>query len=260
MKKNSLFSIIMITFLFIYCSDKSSNPTDPEVTNYSAEIQKLYPLEVGKSFTYNVDSLDESTSTYVNIGKRTMQINNFVSDYYLCSQIYDYINSNLQSKIQITENSLEFMVDSSGISEMIPDSLKSLVTLELGSSFKVLEFPLNVNTTWDVYKTSVSFGTLKFNVFSVSAKYLGEENFVLSNSAQTVTSEKVQYTIKINIPNMANYLNSVSQTYISNVWFAENYGIVKIEGSSLFVNPITGNSFSMADSSQVIRQTLLTSN
>ncbi|MCB0744492.1 MAG: hypothetical protein H6613_10340 [Ignavibacteriales bacterium] len=258
MKKNNLLALIISAILILNCSDKTSTPTVPEEPNNSAEIAKLFPAEVGKSFVYNVDSYDKTNASYVNLGTRTMSIDRAEADYYVCSEIYDYLqNANLLSKVKLSENTVEFYSDNEGASQLIPDSLAGQVQLELDETFKVLQLPLEANSTWDVYNGKAVFGTFKFNVFGLKAKYIGSESVVLGNASEAISAERIEYTISINIPDMANLFANNLQTYSANVWFAEDFGVVKVEGCALFVNPITGNNFDMSDSNKVIRHTLI---
>ncbi len=258
MKIVSIILVAIILVTFIGCSENSSNTNDPETKNNAEEIAKYFPIEVGKSFTYNVDTLDLSSTNYIQLGQRTLHIDKFESDYFVCSEIYNYLQGlNLQTKIKISDNSIEILTDTTGTSELIPDSLGFTVKLELDESFKVIEFPLEQNSEWEVYKANAVMGTAKFKVFTLTAKYLGEENIELNKISEQIPAIKIEYTVTINIPDMNNLLASKIQTYKAKVWLAENLGIVKIEGCALFVNSITGNNFDMADSNKTIKHTLV---
>ncbi|MBK8943981.1 MAG: hypothetical protein IPM32_01805 [Ignavibacteriae bacterium] len=251
-----IFAVILS--LLISCSDNSTNTTDPETNNNAEEISKFFPIEIGKSFIYKVDTLDNNSENYVEIGQRTLHVDKIESDYFVCSEIYNFLHGiNLQTKIKVTDNSVEIFSDTTGTSDLIPDSLGITVKLELDEVFKVLDFPLVQNKEWEVYKAYAVMGTARFKVFALTAKYLGEENILLNNKSEQVPSIKIEYTVTINIPDMNNLLNSKIQNYKANVWLSENLGIVKLEGCALFVNSITGNNFDMSDSNKTIKHTLV---
>ncbi len=257
MKIVKLFFAILLTVFFIKCSDNSTNGNDPEITDYSNQIAKLLPLEVGKTFSYNVDTLDNNSASYVEIGQRTFSVDKIDGDYIVCSEIYNYLQGlNLKTKFKMTENSIEIIADTNGTSNMIPDSLNLSVKLEMDETFKVIQFPLEKNSTWEVFKAYAIMGTAKFNVFSLTAQYLGEETVALNNSQQT-QAHKFEYTLKINIPNLNNIMESKIQTYNANVWLAENIGIIKLQGCGLFINSMTGNSFNMSDTNKTVKHTLV---
>lgn len=257
MKLVKIILAILFTALVISCSDKSSNGNEPEITDYSDQIAKLIPLEVGKSFSYKVDTLENNSSNYVEIGQRTFSVDKIDGNYIECSEIYSYLQGlNLKTKFKLTENSIEIMADTNGTSNLIPDSLSIPVKLELNETFKVVQFPLEENSTWEVFKAYAIMGTAKFNVFTLTAQYLGNETISLSNSEQS-QAHKFEYSITINIPNLNNFMESNIQTYNANVWIAENIGIVKLEGCAMFINSMTGNSFNMSDTNKSIQQTLI---
>lgn len=249
---------VIIIAIFFGCSESPSDSNDPAANDNTEEIAKYFPIEVGKSFTYNVDSLDLISGNYVQIGQRTLSIDKIESDYFVCSEIYNYLQGlNLLTKIKVSENSIEILADTTGSSELIPDSLGITVKLELDESFKVVEFPLELNSTWEVYNAYASMGTAKFKVFTLIAKYLGEENIELNSESEQIPAIKIEYTVTINIPDMSNILASKIQTYKANVWLAENLGIVKMEGCALFVNSISGNNFDMSDSNKTMKHTIV---
>ena len=78
---------------------------------------------------------------------------------------------------------------------------------------------------------------------------MDNEQVSLSLSSGTVTqTAQVQYTIKLNIPNASNPLaGTVSSTYTAYAWFANNIGIVQIQGNATLLDAFTGNGINFAD-------------
>jgi hypothetical protein len=265
MSKIKLLVIAILTSVFIInCSESDSSGTDPEeVKNYSEELSKFFPITVGNALTYSVDTLNLSSNNYDNIGTRQFVVNSKKLendyDYFVCAENYNLIQQTIQSlsKFRITENSLDFLADTSGVSALIPDSINMEIVLQLDDAYKLVEYPYADKHEWVVYKGSANFGTFKFQIFSIVGSYVGTESVELTNINKTVSSEKFNYHITLNVPNISNPLVSNIQEYDAYVWFSPEYGVVKLTGSALFVNPITGNKFNDADSNKIYRHTLV---
>lgn len=263
--KLKLLLAVLIMGLIVACSedDKSSTgPEDVEVNN-SAKIAELFPVNVGSTFTYNMDELNPSTGNYETIGSRTMSVNNKETDaetnYFYCSEAHNISSgiSTLSSKFVITNNTLEIYQDTAGVSVLIPDSLKAMVQLQLSESFKLINYPYEDGNEWLAYKGEAKFGTINFKVYSILGKYVGTENVMVPKYENGIETEKFKYTISINIPDLNNPFVSNIQEYVVHLWMAKNVGIVKIEGYAVLINTLSGGSFNLSDSNKVFRHSLV---
>jgi len=149
----------------------------------------------------------------------------------------------------------DFFYDSTGVSDLIPDSVE--VALLLDETFKVIQFPYLDGNEWTVFKAGVNFGTFKFTIFSITGKYVGKEDLQLSGNSKTISAERFDYKIILNMPDLNNPFVSNDQTYSASIWFSPEVGLAKIEGSGMFINPISGQFFDIADSNKVMRHSLI---
>ncbi len=262
MKKIRLLLIgLLAVTLIISCGESESVTKPVEEKDYSEEVLKFFPVKVGDSFNYSIDTLDNNSGHYSNIGTR--QLNVFQEEKVgdkndvVCKEEYNVLGKDYltESKFYLTSNSIEFTVDTSGVSALIPDSLE--INLVLDESFLVVKFPLVKNEEWTVFRGSANFGTFKFNVFEIYGEYLESETLQLDGSETNLETEKFKYTLNLNIPDIENPFISEVRKFNTYVWFAPGYGIAKVEGSLLFINPITGNGLDIADTNRVVRHTLV---
>lgn len=264
--KKNLYLLLIVKFsiiLFINCSDKISEPQVDEKIDYKSELHKLLSLEIGNEFNYNIDSLNKQTNSYEKIGERLMTVMSNTTDndedFVECTQDYSFSDStaNKKTRILFTNNSIQYFVDTSGISSFLSDSINFDISVSLDETAKLVEYPYAGGQSWNVFNAFAYFGGAKFNVFSISGKYIGSEQINFSNSSQLVNTEKFQYNGELNVPNIDNPFVSNLHSYIAYAWISPDYGIVKLEGFSLFISPLTGDHFNISDSSKVFRHTLV---
>ena len=257
-----LFSGILI-LTFFACNEEKTVTEPEEAANYSKEIKEFFPANIGDSFEYSVDTLDQISGEFKNVGSRATKVLKLETtsgnNTFLCNEDYSILGKQFQkeSKFKITSHSLEFYADTNGVSALIPDSIEVEIKLVLDESFKIVEFPLVKGKEWKVYNGSANFGTFKFSILDVVGQYIDSETLNINGLSKEVQTEKFKYTISLNIPDIQNPFLSDIQNYEAVVWFAPGRGVVKIEGCKLFINPITGNGFDVADSNKIVRHTLV---
>jgi len=264
MKINNWLVFSLITISSFFGCSESGTVTEPDSKkNYTEEVSEFFPVNVGDSFLYSVDTLNQTTNEYKNIGSRLTNVYKVEEvsgqSQFVCSEDFNILGNSIatESKFQLTSNSLEFFADSTGVSALIPDSIEIEIDLLLEESFKILEFPLVKNQVWKVFTGAANFGTFKFKIFEIYGEYIATETLQIEGSNKSFETEKIKYSININIPDMANPFVSKLQKYGAYVWFAPGFGVVKIEGCALFINPISGNGFDILDSNKVIRHSLV---
>ncbi len=266
MKKHHL---IYIAFLFLFllaaCSE-SDSPTEPgENTGGGAAL--YYPGGVGSSFIYSKDTLDRSSANYVNIGQRTSSFQSSRNE--SGTSIFTQINRTVgtgsmdTSSVEFwrSNNGVYFLVDTSGFSEFlgeIPDSISNLLTFTIDSQMNAFSAPLTSGKVWSAFKLNIgipAFGISR-SLIEVSGAYKGQETVTVPPNNDSRTAERIDYTIKLSIPDESNILDTTSQYYSGKAWFVENVGLVKLEGNALLINTIGSGVIDLADSSSVIRETL----
>ena len=270
MKKYLLSLSIFLLILSLVGCEESVIDAEPDpdsetkiIVDYSADIKSFFPSDLGDKFNYNVDTLNTSTENFENIGSRLVSVDNMGTgedeNFFLCSEEYNFagVLTNSQSKFSITETSLDYFADSSGVAELIPDSIEIDIKVIFDKVFKIVNFPFLDKKQFKVFDAGANFGTFKFNIFSIVGEYVGAESLQLEGFDSPHSTEKFKYTVSVNIPDMSNPFVSNIQLYNAFIWFAPTTGIVKMEGCTMFINPISGKKFDIADSNKVVRHTLI---
>jgi hypothetical protein len=144
----------------------------------------------------------------------------------------------LNSRFRVTNKSILFLIDTTNFSQGIPDSLLSIITINIDEEANILQFPLDENTPWPVVKTTVDFQTCKFNIVDIIAEYIGQDDVWLDGFNKSISAAKIRYKVNINVLNFENPFLRNTHSYFSQIWFVEGKGIIKFEGCSLFINPI----------------------
>jgi len=193
---------IILLFTMICCTESESSPVENgETVNYQEELEKLFPLNINDSLTYSVDTLNLVTKNYEHAGTRTVTVDGKTLDgtyyNYIFNESYDLASLifGSESRSRITENTLEFYADTSGTSQLIPDSLDIEITLTNDEFIKLISYPYNDEAEWQVYNVAVNFGTFVFKVFLVTGKYVGSEELVIPGFDNNIQTEKFKYNI-----------------------------------------------------------------
>ena len=261
MKQLFKWSFLFLISLLISCSE--SGPNDPdESVEYQSQLAKLFPYNDNKTYEYNVDTLNSSMNEFERVSKRTFNIyrteklNDYL--YYSGSQKYNYSTEEiiLNTKFRFSEKSLLLLSDTSNATQGFPEELLSNITIYFDPEINLLELPLEINKPWPVFKVTIDFQTFKFNTVDVVGEYLGKESLVLDGFTNSFETEKVLYTLDVHFPDLENPFISETETYYSTIWFAENYGIIKMEGCSLLLSPVAGSNVNFADRFSVSRHIL----
>ena len=260
---NKILLLITIIVSITMCSDSATESEPENNNNYQDALMSLFPLKIGNSYTYKVDTLNKSNNSFENIGVRYMDVeNNILEDHYqsfICSQNYILKNSSKQniSNIRFTDNSIEYFIDSTGASSFASDSIDFEVTISMDETAKMVHYPYGEYEEWVVFKAFAHFAGTKFNVFSITGRYEGTETLDIPELNSSITTEKFIYNGELNIPDINNPFIKNLKTYEAHIWLSPEYGIVKLEGFAMFISPLTGSRFNIADSNKVFRHTLV---
>lgn len=254
--------VFLLSFFFFNACDKKDSGTNP-IDSSKDDLTALLPYEIGNVYRFNVDTLNATTNKYENSGTRKTGVKNKtkVDDYYniVCEETYltNGFSQNYNTKFKVSKDEISYYADTVAIKDLIPDSLKSQFSLEVSNMFNLLNKDYTNSNKWDVYKVAVNTLFGNYNVLIIKGNYLGEENVQLSDLNKTVSAKKIEYSLELNIPNPSNFLQSKTKSSKAYAWFTKEYGIIKLEGSALLVNPVSGHLFTPADSVRTLRHTLI---
>jgi len=245
-------SLLLAGIFFIYsCSEENStNPPDENPLVY-------FPNNEGTSYKYEI--IETDINGVISMGIRNVV---YLEDTLINSTRYklqvDSIQTNLQlsvssSYFRTTETGVFYFVDTTGFISILPDSLQSSV--EIQNEMRAYLFPLSEGTAWPVYRISVELNEFViFNIVDITGKFISEETLILniSDETQTVNTKKVEIDFKFQTGDA----DSVT-TFNANTWLAEDIGIVKMEGSAIVLNLISGGELDLSDIAKTTTQYLI---
>jgi hypothetical protein len=238
-----LIYLLLAGLFFIYsCSEENStnppgdeNPPvyypDTEGTFYKYEIIERDSNGVNSTGIRNVVYLED---TLINRTRYKLQV--------------DSVQTNLQlsvssSYFRTTETGVFYFVDTTGFTIILPDTLQS--SAEIQDEMRAYLFPLSVGTFWPVYRISIELNEfIIFNVVDITGKYISDETLILniSDETQTVNTKKVEIDFKFQTGEADSVIS-----FNANTWLAEDIGIVKMEGSAIVLNLISGWGLDLSD-------------
>jgi hypothetical protein len=238
MKKFFVFVIISLTIiLFISCKEEQA--TNPPVENI-----ENFPSQAGTQYNYN---LTFDTSNQVNgIRKSRILSQSLGKNYNGKVIIYQpQVDSvSYQSNVLVdtsyfrkTSSGVFYFIDTTGISQIVPDTLRSLLTVDTES--RILFFPLSLNQTWPVYQIDIKIaGVPVFSPLRAYAKVIDtyKLDLVLRNSQKTFNVYKIEYNLDIQFSPESQIER---QTAIAH--FATGLGFIKWEGQSSVINLVRGS-------------------
>lgn len=176
-----------------------------------------------------------------------------------CTDNFSFTDHTKETKsvFKLTDNFLEVMIDSTEISKMLSDSLGFQAETSFNGIIKLIKFPYSEDEEWDVTSLKVNVGFANLSLISITGKYQGSEFVNLPELGIETVAEKFSYDGKLNLPNINNPFVNTLKEFNANLWFAEDLGIVKMEGFSLFINTIIGSGFNFPDTNKIVRHSLV---
>ncbi|MGA7721096.1 MAG: hypothetical protein WCA84_07950 [Ignavibacteriaceae bacterium] len=265
--KKEIYATITVMLLLFCLNSCKSNPTSPTntTTNSSNSASSYYPNGDGTSYKYSVvrtDSVQNKTT-----GTRTVNYSG-TTDVGTVTYQNEFDTTTFSALVNATHtlfvkdsNGVSLMLDTTGFFDIIPATYKPFISFS--PTIKIFQSSFLNGTPWTVFDLSLKEGALSIDLVNVVASFMDNEQVSLSLSSGTVTqtAAKVQYTIKLNIPNASNPLaGTVSSTYTAYAWFANNIGIVQIQGNATLLDAFTGNGINFADTTSSITQSLVNYN
>ena len=248
---NSLFKLISFFLVGIFiaysCSEENStNPPDDEIPPV------YFPGTEGTYYKYDIIETDSTgirnvvylEDTLINSTRYKLQV--------------DSIQTNLQlsvssSYFRTTITGVFYFVDTTGFINILPDSLQSSV--EIQDEMRAYLFPLSEGTLWPVYRISVELNEfIIVNLVDITGKFVADEKLTLdiSGETKTVNTKKVEIDFKLRTS-----VADSAITFNANTWLAEDIGIVKMEGSAIVLNLISGGGLDLSDIEKTTTQNLI---
>lgn len=245
-----IFFFSFLLLLLICCNDTS---TEPLQQNYLDN----FPVGIGSSYKYSVTEKD-SNGNIVQSGTRNI--------FFSGSTIYNGINYTTQTDsldfesqssvssylVRKSETGIFYAVDTSQVSQLIPDTLKQYVTLR--NEMQLLFYPLTTGSSWSLYRITAEIQPgVEIKILDVISSFDKTEQVDLNliSGIINVTAQKVKYTLEL-----FSGIGSPPQTYSAFKWYVEDIGLIKFEGNQFIVN-IGEGGISFEPSSNILTQELI---
>ncbi|MAT58907.1 MAG: hypothetical protein CMF23_13115 [Ignavibacteriae bacterium] len=279
MNKIKIALLLIISLMLASCGG-SDDPVTPNPDDVS-EITSYYPGNIGSTFTFNTDTALVNTN-FSQVGTRVSTFESTVNknsiEYILQKNISTIANNSIETELNFRrgENGLYIYIDTTGFSsaldELLTDSLiVSVVSgFEIDPEINIFSLPLFSGKEWSAFKFNVLINFLgvqiPITVIEVKGTYEGKESIVVPALNNSVESEKIKYTLifslpdpenPINFTNPQNPINLISREFYGYGWYTKDVGLTKLEGSAFLINSINGNGIDLADTTAIVRETLV---
>ena len=230
--KTILLSILII-LLLSYCSNEEINdPPDDPPPNF-------FPSNIGTNYTYTV--VNDSFGV-VQSGSR---FSIYSGDILISDIDYRIQSDDLTTDTSIikatsffrkTTTGVFYFADTTGFTDFVPDSLVPFLITPLES--QALLFPLGQGSFWTVYRVTVTSQQANFDPLRVGGAFAGIETLTLHllSGETDVEATKVKYTFTLQ-----ENPQQLPQDLTAYAWFAEDIGIVKLEGKALLISLLVGD-------------------
>jgi len=257
MKK--IIPLLVFAVVFYSCS-KDENTVSNDVNQVKA--QSYYPGNVGTSYNYSVSFVDGNGQTKQ--GARNVKFTGQTSlgstSYFVQSNVMHFNVDTTKSTTYFrkTDSGVFFFVDTTGLSSFFPDSLRSILTVEIDKEENIFNSTLDKNYPWKVYKLNVKYSNITFSIVDVTASYMGSEEVALNlaTGSVTKTAEKVKYTLTLSIPDITGSGSSKAGKFTAYGWFVKDVGVVKWDGNVTVLNAVSGNSIDFDDTTNNMTQSV----
>jgi len=251
-------SLASLALLFNACKSNSTSnsPSNGPGNSY-------FPNSNGTSYKYSVTKTDSAKNTTSGTRSTTYSgtttLNGVVYQNEIDTLSFSGLSFVTNSLFVKTGDTVYFAIDTSGLSQVIPDSLRQYITISSG--IKAFQFPFVQNTSWQVFNLGLNISGFAVNLVSVSGTYIGTEQVPLNltSGATNMSAAKIQYTLTLKIPT-ANPLVFNTKTYTAFAWMANNVGMIQMEGNGAILDAFTGAGINFADTTSNITQSLISYN
>lgn len=224
------------------------------IVNTPADNKDYFPAKEGSKFIYDL-VIDSSLNLN---GVRVLDIIGTTkisgTDYFI------EIDSLLvESSLSVDTNYFRksntgvfYYSDTTGISELVPDSLVNL--LRIDSECRLLFFPLQINQTWPVFQIDISVGGIPvFSPVKVNARVIESQqiNIAFRDTQYIAEVFKIEYKMEVQLDPQGSSESLIAYGYIT-----ENIGFIKWEGESFLISLIRGGKIDLNATTGLITEEL----
>ena len=240
----------LLTLIFNVCSNEEIN--DPA---NDAPPKNFFPNGDGTNYTYDVVQVD-SAGVVQNGSRFSLYAGDTTIsgiDYTIQLEDLTMDTSTVTgaSYFRTTTSGVFYFADTTGFSEIVPDSLAPFISTPLES--RALLFPLTQGSFWFVFLVSVTNQQISFDPLKVNGAFAGIETLTLHllSGDTDVDAIKVKYTFSLQ-----EEPQQLAQVLDAYAWFVEDIGIVKLEGKAVLINLLVGG-IDFSDTTTTITQNLI---
>lgn len=256
--KNKIIVVVLLSlsvFMFNACKKNTTEPSSGVSGNY-------FPNGDGTHYKFNVEYTDSVGNLHQGTRSTsysgTSNYGGAVFQKQIDSLSMSGVTTSFVTLFQKANNEVNYAIDTTGLSNTIPDSLMQYIKLD--ANLKLLKFPFQDGMTWPVFKVDFQISSFTLTIIKVTAAYKGMEQIPLNLASGTVTKNaaKVEYDFQLTIPDAANPLAPApTTTFTADAWLVDNIGIVKWQGNGAIIGAFTGSSINFADTTSVVTQSLV---
>jgi len=238
------FFVLMLSIVVVLTSCKEST-TEPPPNKTSSDY---FPNSNGNYYFYNIFISDSTGSqsgekkTYYN-GDTTLQQTPYQIE--VDSFNINGIQSVSKSFFRKSNTGVFYFVDidTNAFNSIIPDSLRGAISFD--QEYRLLYQPFKLYQTWPVYKVSVNYLSIQFDVLTIDAKVINKNTIDLTLNDSTITKEvfTIRYTAYL-----TSDLNPPQVIYGANGFIAEGIGFIMWDGYSEMINFLSGSNFYLPNS------------
>lgn len=254
-------SIFVFAVSFILFAAYNGCKKESDISTGPVPTENYFPSNEGTNykFSYQRDSSGIMSSgirtTYY---KGTKTIQGTVYQIQIDSLISSLLLSVDSSYFRTSVSGVYYFLDTTGLAASIEDStlLLFLPYLVVDKELLAYSLPIQVGRAWTAFKINLNFPGLPVtSLVDLSAAAVGKETISLNLSGGTVNKEavKIRFTLTLRI----NPLSTVTQTFTADAWLVQDIGPAKWDGCGTIVNFFTGLGINFADTSVVVRQSLI---
>ena len=248
------FIYLLLAGLFLTYSCSEENSTNPPGDE---NLPVYFPGSEGTFYKYEI--IESDSNGIISTGIRNVV---YLEDTLINRTRYklqvDSVQTNLQTSVsasyfRTTATGVFYYVDTTGFTIILPDTLQS--SAEIQDEMRAYLFPLSAGTFWPVYRISVELNEfIIFNVIDITGKFISDETLILNlvDQTQTVNTKKVEIEFKFQTGEADSVIS-----YSAYTWLAEDIGIVKMEGSAIVLNIISGGGLDLSDINKTTTQNLI---
>lgn len=237
MKKHTLAKILFLILTLLYISACKEAITEPPAEE---DNRNFFPNTDGSYFFYNVAVFDSTGQIQSGTRKSYLRGDTTIQQTPHSIRMDSLeLNGSLSisnSYLRKSANGVFAYFDTTGVSAIVPDSLRNLLTIS--TEYRLLYFPLSINQTWPVYNVSIDLGVSRIDVVKISAVVIEKDSITITFRGTSITKEvfKIQYDMTI-----ITGIDLTTETYKAFAWIAEDIGFYKWEGDAELLSFFLGN-------------------